>query len=333
MPEKSQPSLLPVYAAVGADDYRKNEAVSRLRKILAKTGDPAFNSETYDVHSGFPDAGTLRSSLDTMPFGADFRLIVIDGVDKAGKEVTEQIVSYLKNPNPTTVLMMTADKIAKNTRLYKAIVSFGQKAIIDSTPRKAYELPPVVISMARKHSLAMDENSARELISLVGESRTMIDNQLSKLEMLLGPDAVVDVAVLRQNVARVAQVKPWDFLDAIGERRPDEAMRQFALINKADLVGLLTLTVRRLRQILAAKCLQERGEISSLARELGLQPWQTKRLPEFAYNYSFSELCDALRSAADCDAALKSETDKELAFQNWVLSFCTPKDMARRVKQ
>lgn len=324
--DKSQAKLLPVYAAVGADDYRKDEAVARLRNIVSKSGDLAFNSETFDGHSGYPDAGELRSSLDTMPFGADFRLVVIDGVDRAGKELSEQLVSYLKDPNPTTVLMMTADKLAKNTRLYKAVASYGEKAVIDCTPRKAYELPPVVVGMARRHGLVMDETSARDLVSLVGESRTMIDNQLSKLEMLLGPGAQVDVATLRENVARVAKVQPWDFLDAVGARRPDEAMRQYALLDKGELVGLLARTVRRLRELLAAKCLQERGETSALARELGLQAWQTKKLPGFARNYSFAELRRAISSAAACDASLKSEPDKDLAFQTWVLSFCTPTD-------
>ena len=74
--------------------------------------------------------------------------------------------------------------------------------------------------------------------------------------------------------------------------------------------------------IFCAKALAQRGQAGMLASELGLQAWQVKNFPAWARNYTMDELVDAMRSAPDCERALKSSPDKDAAFQGWVLSFC-----------
>ena len=227
------------------------------------------------------------------------------GTDELKKRRTveaasEAIVSYLENPCPTTVLMMTACKQARTTRLYKAVAKFGEKAVIDCTPKKRWELPQQVVGMARAHGKAMDAEAAEQLVRLGGESTALIDNELAK---------------------------PWDFLDAVCRREPAEAMRLYAQMPTQSPIGLFTLAVSRVRELIAAKVVGERGCPGTLAAELGMQQWQVKNHASWARNYTMAELVDALRGAALCEEALKSSPDKDLAVQRWVLSFCTPRTL------
>ena len=316
-------ALLTAYLMVGGDELKQRTALDRLDKRLATSGEPEFNRDTLDG-ANVTDAALLRSSLDTLPFASDFRLVVIRDVDKAPKAVRDMLADYLADPCPTTVLAMTCAKMPKNTRLYKAVEKIDPKAIMDCAPKKRWELPTQVVGMARTHGAQMDPDAAELLVRLVGESTTMLDTEVRKLVTTLGERSHITAADVEANVTRVAEVRPWDFLDAVCQRDPRTAMRMLDEMPSQSPIGLFTLTVSRLRELIAAKALAQRGTPGALAQALGMQSWQVKNHATRARNYAMAELVGALRSAADCDQALKSTPDKTLAIQRWVLSFCTP---------
>lgn len=315
-------SLLPAYLAVGTDELKQRHLVERLDRRLAQSGDAAFNRDEFDGGSA-PDPQLLRSSLDTLPFGSDFRLVVFHAVDKAPKAVADAIVAYLDDPCPTTVLLMTAARQARGTRLFKAVAKLGDAAVVDCAPKKRWELPQQVVSMARARGKVMDAEAADLLVRLVGESTLLLDNELGKLTVALGDAPAITASDVRRMVPRIAEVKPWDFLDAMCRRDPAEAMRLYAQMPSQSPVGLFSLALTRLRELIAAKVLAERGCPGTLASVLGLQSWQVKNHASWARNYTLDELLGALRSAPACEEALKSSPDKDLAIQRWVLSFCT----------
>ena len=321
----AQAPLLPVYLMIGTDGYMIKKALGRLdARLEASGGDPAFNREEFEGPS-IADPALLRSSLDTLPFGGDFRLVVIEGVDRAPKAATEAIVSYLADPCPTTVLAMTADKQPKTTRLYKAVAKVSPKAVLDYSAKKRWELPEEVSKMAAGRGLSIDQDASELLIRSLGESTLMLDNELGKLGVAIAPRTRICVEDVKNLVVRVAEVKPWDFLDAMCKRDPAGALRMLDLMPSQSLVGLFALTCARLRELICAKALDARGVPGTLAAELGMQQWQVKNHVAWSRNYTSAELVGALSSAPDCEIALKSAPDKELAFRTWFLSFCTPR--------
>ena len=316
--------LLAAYLAVGTDELKQRHALERLDKRLAQAGgDPDFNRDEVDG-SNPPEPALVRSMLDTLPFGSEFRLVVLKDADKAPKALTEEVVSYLANPCPTTVLFMTAAKMPKTTRLHKAVARLGEKAVLDCTPKKRWELPRQVEGMARAYGKTLDPDAAEELVRLVGESTTMLDNELAKLAAAVGGQTAIGVSDVRRHVPRIAEVKPWDFLDAVCRRDAALAMRLWAQMPSQSPFGLFSLAVTRLRELIAAKALAARGRSSDLAAELGLQAWQVKNHAAWARNFTRGELVGALRAAAQTEAALKSSPDKELVLQRWVLALCAP---------
>ncbi len=62
---------------------------------------------------------SVLSSCSNTTYGDSRRIVAIDDAGKLPKFRSEALVEYLKNPNPTTTLMLSASKLAKTTRLYK----------------------------------------------------------------------------------------------------------------------------------------------------------------------------------------------------------------------
>ena len=124
----SEIGLLPAYLIVGTDGVKRDHAVSRMKARLEKSGMVEFNLDERDMTKD-PDIESIIGSLNTFPMGSEFRLVILDGCSKLAKAVSEPLVEYLASPSPTTVCLIIADSLAKNTRLYKAIAKIDKKAI------------------------------------------------------------------------------------------------------------------------------------------------------------------------------------------------------------
>lgn len=316
-------ALLPAYLAVGKDKLAVRKALGRFDALLeAHGGDPSFDKEVLEGES-LADPSYVRCALDTLPFGSDFRLVVVEGAGKAPKPVTEAIVSYLADPCPTTVLLLTADELAKSTRLYKAVAKAGRGAVIECAPPAARELPAQVVDMARSRGVEMGYDAASELVALVGESAAMLDNEVDKLARSLGGARRIGVEDVRRAVARTADVKPWEVPDAVSERDAGKACALYSRMRGPDDVfPCFSLMVRRLRELVCARALIDRGTPGAVAAQVGCPDWRAKRLVGWARQFTAAELSEALVGAAEVEARLKSSSDRDLVFTRWIVSVC-----------
>lgn len=314
--------LLPAYLIVGADELKRDAAVRRLRsRVPADMAD--FNLDELDGAS-LEEPGQLISSAQTMPFCADFRLVIVNGAGELAKPVSEAVVSYLADPNPQCVLCLVAEKLAKNTRLYKAVAKVGPHSVVDCAPLKRWELPPYVVKLAQKRGLSMDNAAAQELVERVGESTVALDNQIATLAQLVGDAGRITLADVEANVAQIAEVSPWAFADAVCERNAPRAMEMLNLMKAPSLVFLHSVLVGRLRELICAKSLDARGAANGLARELGRQSWQVKNHVRWSRAFGEEELVELLGQAAACERALKGSQDSEAAFARFVLAMASP---------
>lgn len=312
---------MPAYLVVGSDELKRSHAVARMKKRLEASGLADFNLDERDMSKEQTPEDVL-SSLNTFPMGADFRLVILRPCDRLPKAMSEMLVDYLKNPSSTTVLLLVAEKLAKNTRLYKAVAKIDKKAIVECAPKKRWELPQQVRSMATAHGKAITQGGAEELVSRVGESTRMLDNELKKLASMVEGGEITQADVER-FVVRTAEPRPWDFLDAVSARNLPKALSLLRMMPQRQEIMLYSLLTTRIRELIYAKALDARGEGSTLARALGLQSWQVKNHLRWARGFKMSELLGALESAVDVELALKGSQTSDVALIRWVTQICT----------
>lgn len=316
--QKKQDTLLPVYLVVGEDALKRATVMKRLRARLSSMGDLSFNADEFngEVSTGADIVG----ACNTLPFASPIRLVEVRGADKLKKSDTEEIVSYLSSPNQTTVLELVADKLAKNTRLYKAVMAYGKGAIIDCTPRKRYELPKTVRSLAVGHGVTLTEGAANKLIDLVGEDTIRLDNELKKVALAhRGTGAVGDREIV-DMVSHTAEVKPWEFVDAFAARDMSACLRCLERMESVSPHALLAMCTTRLRELICARSLAARGNALGVASALKMPDWRVKNHVAWARRFTFSELRHALITARDTERAMKSGVDPKAAFLDWVLA-------------
>lgn len=159
---KEETALLPVYLAVGDDTLKRETVADRLTKRISQLGDLSFNSETFDGDNARGE--DIVTACNTLPFASAVRLVAVRNVDKLRKADADAVAGYLAFPSETTVLALYGASLNKGSKLYKAVASFGKKAIIDCASVKKRDLPSMVASMAKARGFSMTHGAANALI-------------------------------------------------------------------------------------------------------------------------------------------------------------------------
>ena len=271
--------------------------------------------------SGETDAVSVLASLNTLPMGGDRRVVVVENAEKLPKAVSEAIVSYLDNPNESCTLALVATTLAKSTRLYKAVAKVGPRTVIECAAKKGRDLPPYVQKLAAAHGVSISPDAASELVARVGESTTMLDTQIATLAALMGGSGAITRPFVEENVARVAEVKPGEFLDRLSARDAHRALALYRLLDGSAL-GLLSLVTGRLRELVCARSLAARGQAHALAGELKKQEWQVRNHGRWARAFADGELEAALAACADAERALKGGADPDAEMVRLIARVC-----------
>jgi len=318
-------AMLAVYLINGDNDLKRETMLSRLSSRIASTGDIMLNSQTINCES-IKDADSLLDAITTLPFGGLYRLVVLSNAEKLSKELSEVLIEYIKDPAETTVLALSANRIATNTRLYKAINSYNKSSIIDVSSAKRAELPNELRRLAGNYRLTLDYQAAQSLIDRVGTSMTALNNELRRLAAMAQVNGRTQLTVVDiiDSVPALIEPKPWELADALCLRDTRQVLRIVSQMHSTRPTTILLNCLGRLREILTIISLKQRGMTSNnqIASELKRQEWQIRASIQAANRFTEAELVEVLRDAHSTEAAMKSGQDDEHVLILWLVKIC-----------
>ena len=240
----------PVYALVGDEDFLKRYARERIISVALGEEDPSF---AVSVYAGDRlDFSTVRNELETLPFLAPCRVVIVESADKFVTDNRPALEAYFAKPSRVGVLILDVKTFPENTKLAKALPD-AAKIACKAPP--AYKLPPWCVDWAKtahKKKLAM--NAAELLVELVGTSMGLLDQEIGKLANAVGSKAGISVEDVDALVGRSKAADVFRIMDAVGEGRPGEALSilQELFAEGEDpmaVIGPLTAQLRKLATV------------------------------------------------------------------------------------
>jgi len=314
--------LKPVYLIHGTEELLLEQAVERLRSRLAEAGALEFNFHVFDGDSATGDS--IVCEANTLPFAAERRLVIVRNTDHMSREHLDALATYAADPAPFTVLVLVAEKMARNTKLYKAVDALGGVAEYKA-PRKS-EYPDAVRRLFADRGRTIDREGAELLVRAVGFDLRRISVEMDKVVAYAGDRVELTRADVEQVVSVTAATSVFDFTGSLGDRDCARALRLLNdLVEDGESVyGIHAMALRYVRDLLSARALLNRGEgsVAEIARALSRPDWQVKALPRQAQNFSAEDLVGFLRLAAETEAKMKTSRDERLAFECWVVRVC-----------
>jgi len=320
MEQKQNKPLLPAYLVVGDDALKRGQVVERLEKRMASEGDLSFN---YDRFTGTDaTAESIIASCNVYPFMSDKRLVVVDNGEMLPASQLGQLAEYVENPNDMTVLCFVCEKLAKNTKLYKAFAAY-KNAIVACDLPKEKDIASLVRNMAIGFGITFSPSAAQLLAEYVGADTVALHSEIEKIALYHTGKDPVSAQEVQNLVNDASTVKPWVMLDAFSRRDAKLTCDYLSKLSHESPYYLLSLVQARLRDLIAARSLQGEGGVPALAKALGKSDWQVKNYPAWSKNYSMHELTQALCLSVEVEARMKSGSnpaDELLIFMTGVMA-------------
>ncbi|GIF00226.1 DNA polymerase III subunit delta [Paractinoplanes rishiriensis] len=267
----------------------------------ARTADPGADVREYE--GGALAAGEVAEMLSPSLFGGRRVLVIRSGQD-ARKDLITALLAYAKNPDPEVTLIVAHLGGAKGKALADGMRSAGATVVPAAKLKGDRERIAFVRDEFRRHGGRCDETAASALLAAVGNDLREIAAACSQL--LADTDGKISEAVVARYYKGRAEVSGFNVADAavVGDVPGALEALRWALhvgVDPVPIADALADGVRTIARVASAG----RGNPYQMASSLGMPAWKIQRAQERSRGWTPEGLVDAMRAAADCNAAVK----------------------------
>lgn len=302
--------LAPVYLISGDDDAKIDAWRARVRARAEVELGPG-GLEQFDAKVDGADA--VAAALATMTFAAGTRYLLAEPVEGWKADDIEALERSLAAMPPDTVLVLIARGKAP-AKLVKAVEASEGEAREYGAP-KPWELPRWVVDRAREEGLAMELDTAKHLVQVVGSRQQQLQREIEKLRIALHPATRVTAADVDAIAAAEATVQVYDLADSIVAGDLPAALALAEELRAADEApGRLTYRlVSRLRDVHRAAVLLDAGvPEAKVGPQLKMPPWAVKRTIAQARKADREALERGLEALAQFEVDSRGGGDRDL---------------------
>ncbi len=316
----------PVYYLYGEESAAKGEAVVQL-KALFKPDD--FNLREFTGEPNSEHREIVAEAM-TLPTFADRRLVIVRS-PRILAEAKASFVEYLKNPSPTTTLVLLSEdrRPDKRDALFLAASAAGAVGVF--APLTEDEAVERLVAEAKKAGKTMDAGVAAAIVADAGTDWAILAGELEKALLFTGKATTIGLEAVSASMGLGKQIDPWAFEklisarelkpclsylgDAFADAKPDEVV--FRSLAQARMAYLKQLKAKRM-----LKAGMQTREIETKLRifyDNGFFP-RAQRVSE-------DRLRRDLRRLLEVETDLKSKAwlDAKIELERLVVELCTPK--------
>ncbi|TNF46203.1 DNA polymerase III subunit delta [bacterium] len=210
-------TVKPVYLLISSEQLLLDEAVDDLR-------DQAIPPESRDLnylalYGWDAEIGTVLEFLQTIPFLADRRMLVIREIQKLSD--WKKLLDYLKDPNPGSCLVMTSSELRRKDPAFKSLSRHSSVSELKRPYDKA--LIGWVVRRFRGSGKLIDHELANLLVMIAGSSLSTLSTEVEKVVLHAGERDVIEKADLDASLPGGVETV-FSLLDAIGDGDGPHAM-------------------------------------------------------------------------------------------------------------
>ena len=301
-----------VYLLHGTDETLKTDALNTLRKALLPEGFEQLNGQELEK----PDANTVISACETLPFMADKRLVLVreqPGFSAKGKEAEpeDSLLDYLPHvPTSTVLVFFHRGKADGKRKLTTAIKKAGAEVLID--PLKGDELNAYAVSCAADCGSTMDPVTASKLVFTCGADAGILEQEVRKLAAAAGAGQPITPALIDALATRSLECKVFDMINAMmaGNRTGAFQLLEDLLKNGEKQLGILAMLLRQYRMLQHVQIMRHDRlpdqEILQRMGYSGKNAWMGNQLMRQAAKLGNRQIREAVRICLDTELKAKS---------------------------
>lgn len=199
----------PVYFLMGEEPLYIDKISQYFENEIIDEANRDFNQAVFYAKDTTPEE--VVASAKEFPFGVDKRVVLVKEAQN-WKDISA-LVKYAENPQPSTILVI-CHKYGKVDE--KKIKPFDTNGIVfESQEVKSWNLGSWVGKCAQEHHFSIDPSSADLLAEHIGNDLSRIDNEFSKLQIILPENSRITPDIIEQHIGINKQYNLYELQDAL----------------------------------------------------------------------------------------------------------------------
>lgn len=315
------------YLICGEEQYLKLNYKKQLIKAIA--GDDTMNLALYEGKN--IDIGEVIDNADTVPFFAQYKLIVMDstGLFKSGGE---ELAEYMSHIPESTVFVFVEDDVDKRSKMYKAVKANGYICEINRQSEKDIAMWAARIFANDGKKITKADMSY--LIDNVGTDMEVLSQEIEKLISYCLNNQVITKADIDEVCIRQLNVRIFDMIDAISVKNQKKTLDCYyeLIAEKEPPMRIMFMVGRQFNLMLQAKDLAARGmNRNEIASSMGVQSFIAGKCISQSRNFSVADLKMGIAECAKMDEMFKSgNIDEMVAVEMLLVKYSTQNNNQKR---
>jgi len=306
---------------IGLDDFSLRQALEDIKKGIGDSASLMPNTTVLDGRTVSPEQ--LRNACETVPFLADKRLVVVEGlperfepskntrrkgprrVDRTGE--IKKFVDIARSVPPFTEMVVIGGDIRPSNPLLRALAALARIDFFHLL--KQPQLDRWVERRVKDAGGSISAPALAALVRFVGSDLWTMANEVDKL-VLYTAGRRIEEADVKAVVSYAREESVFTLVDAVLEFRgglAQETLQQL-LRAGAEPVYLLTMIARQARIILLVREMRARGlSRSDIQAKLGLNSdFLIRKAWEQSERYSSARLNELYHRLLETDVSIKT---------------------------
>lgn len=313
-----------IYFLYGDDDFLKDASLEKLKEVALTGAIADFNYDLF--RAGEVNMSNLMSALATLPVMASRRLVVLKDADKLKADEQETLLSYLKDPSPSTTLVMSGKDVDKRKTFFSVIKEKGN--LVDHSHPYEREMPKWIKWVAKKKGVEISNEAARYLVDIVGTDLASVANELEKASIYTGDRSKrVELEAIEAVTIDMRARTVFQLIDALGTKNLKKSLKNLKrlLDDGESPLMILSMIVRQLRLIWTGlDIMKNGGGEGEVRKKIKLPPFVFKGYLKQVKLFKEDELRSAYESLFDLDLKFKSSpVNKERALELLIFKLCS----------
>ncbi|SNR31702.1 DNA polymerase III subunit delta [Lutibacter flavus] len=298
-------NIKPIYFLMGEEPYYIDKISEFIEKNILAEEEKGFNQMVlYGRDVAIED---IVDNAKRFPMMSDRQVIIVKEAQDLSRTI-EKLVSYVNNPQPSTVLVICYKykKIDKRKALYKAV----QKVGLAYESKKLYEnqVADWIRRVLSGKRYTIEAKATLMLVEFLGTDLSKISNELDKLMLVLPAGSVITPKSIEENIGISKDYNNFELRKAVGERnvfKVNRIINHFAQNQKANpMVMSISLLNSFFTQLLIFHSLKDKSK-NSVAKALGVNPFFVSDYSIAAKNFPMRKVSQVIGLLRDADVKSK----------------------------
>lgn len=318
-----QDKIYPVYLFYGKEHFLKEDILKKLRNRLI---DSAYRELNYHVFYGEKlSINEIINDLDTLPFMAKHKLLVIKEAEKINKNDETKLVNYFDRLNIknyfSTLIIIYKDNAPKK-ELMTVIKRIGIAANF-SIKDKA-KLAFWIKSKFNQSNKIITQEALFYLQSIVGSDLGRLFNEVEKIDIYTKDQKIIEKEDVMITIGGSEAVNIFKVLDSLGDKDIKNAINGLVKLNQGNLhpLSIFAMIYRQIKLILQTKLLLAKGyNFKEVEKKLKLPYFVAEKMIRQSKKYTFKEIDKSYELLNTADLELKdSKKEPKIVLEELVMN-------------